>query len=190
MKYLVVLFLLACANYTIEEKILPSLIEVTNEEETYCSAFVLEKHLVITASHCVGDKKEINLRFKNKSFVGIVVKNVYEESENGMDAALLFVTETLTPAKIGDSNKIKVGEDVILAGHPMGLTNSVSKGIISNTSRKRRYGIMIQSDVLANPGNSGGPLYNMDGEVIGMLVRAGEGISLSYPINEVLRRLK
>ena len=96
---------------------------------------------------------------------------------------------------MGDSAKIKVGDWAIAVGNPFGLENTVTLGIISNLNRNvTQLGIydkkleMIQTDAAITPGNSGGPLLNRDGEVIGIntLIRSGPGAGLSFaiPINK------
>ena len=111
------------------------------------------------------------------------------------DVALLKVdAKNLPSLRIGDSNKIRVGEWVIAIGSPFNLENTVTAGIISAKARDTgEYLPLIQSDVAVNPGNSGGPLINMRGEVIGInsqiatLSGAYNGISFAVPIDEVMR---
>jgi serine protease Do len=100
----------------------------------------------------------------------------------------------LPSVRIGDSNRIRAGEWVIAIGSPFNLENTVTAGIISAKSRDTgEYLPLIQSDVAVNPGNSGGPLINMRGEVIGInsqiatLSGAYNGISFAVPIDEVIR---
>jgi serine protease Do len=95
---------------------------------------------------------------------------------------------------IGDSDKIRVGEWVVAIGSPFNLENTVTAGIISAKSRDTGdYLPLIQSDVAVNPGNSGGPLINMRGEVIGInsqiatLSGGYNGISFAIPIDEAMR---
>jgi serine protease Do len=95
---------------------------------------------------------------------------------------------------MGDSSKIRVGEWVIAIGSPFNLENTVTAGIISAKSRDTGdYLALIQSDVAVNPGNSGGPLINMRGEVIGInsqiATQSGgyNGISFAVPIDEAMR---
>lgn len=95
---------------------------------------------------------------------------------------------------LGNSNKIKVGEWVIAIGSPFGLDNTVTAGIVSAKARDTGdYLPLIQTDVAVNPGNSGGPLINMRGEVIGInsqiYSRSGGymGISFAVPIDEAIR---
>ena len=95
---------------------------------------------------------------------------------------------------IGDSNKVRVGEWVLAIGSPFGLDNTVTAGIVSAKGRDTGdYLPFIQTDVAVNPGNSGGPLINMQGEVIGInsqiYSRTGGfmGISFAIPIDEAMR---
>jgi serine protease Do len=96
--------------------------------------------------------------------------------------------------KIGDSNRLKVGEWVMAIGSPFGLENSVTAGIVSAKARDTGdYLPFIQTDVAINPGNSGGPLINLRGEVVGInsqiYSRSGGfmGISFAIPIDEAMR---
>jgi len=116
-------------------------------------------------------------------------------SDKRSDVALLKVDATRLPSLVvGDSGKIRVGEWVIAIGSPFNLESTVTAGIISAKSRDTgEYLPLIQSDVAVNPGNSGGPLINMRGEVIGInsqiatLSGAYNGISFAVPIDEVMR---
>ena len=116
-------------------------------------------------------------------------------SDARSDVALLKVDgRNLPSVRIGDSSKIRVGEWVIAIGSPFNLENTVTAGIISAKARDTgEYLPLIQSDVAVNPGNSGGPLINMRGEVIGInsqiatLSGAYNGISFAVPIDEVMR---
>lgn len=109
-------------------------------------------------------------------------------------------SDEFLPAVLGNSDEVKVGEFVVAVGNPLGLTNSVSSGIVSALHR-RDYDLwfiedFIQTDAPINPGNSGGPLINMRGEVIGINdagYRASDGLGFAVPINfaaEYLERMK
>jgi serine protease Do len=111
------------------------------------------------------------------------------------DVAVVKIDATGLPAvKVGDVNKLRVGEWVIAIGSPFGLENSVTAGIVSAKGRDTGdYLPFIQTDVAINPGNSGGPLINMRGEVVGInsqiYSRSGGymGIAFSIPIDEAIR---
>ena len=111
------------------------------------------------------------------------------------DVAVVKIEATGLPAvKIGDVNRLKVGEWVMAIGSPFGLDNTVTAGIVSAKQRDTgEYLPFIQTDVAINPGNSGGPLINMRGEVVGInsqiYSRSGGfmGISFAIPIDEAVR---
>jgi len=111
------------------------------------------------------------------------------------DVAVVKIDATGLPAvKLGDINRLKVGEWVMAIGSPFGLENSVTAGIVSAKGRDTGdYLPFIQTDVAINPGNSGGPLINMRGEVVGInsqiYSRSGGfmGISFAIPIDEASR---
>jgi serine protease Do len=148
---------------------------------------------------------EIVVTLKDKRQFG--AKIVGRDSKT--DIALLqlqdksaHVPAMILPAKMGDSDKVRIGEPVIAIGNPFGLDYSVSAGIISSKNRNIGQGPFdnyLQTDAAINPGNSGGPLYNTKGEVIGInsaiYSRSGQfgGIGFAIPINDakvVLANLK
>ena len=110
-----------------------------------------------------------------------------------MDIALLKISGNYDSLKFDDSDNVKIGEKVIAIGNPLGLSFSVTEGIISAVNREVRGspGEYIQTDAALNPGNSGGPLINTDGRVIGInnFKIAGDSIGFAlesnYIINEV-----
>jgi len=116
-------------------------------------------------------------------------------SDKRTDVAVVKIEASGLPAvKIGDANKLRVGEWVMAIGSPFGLENTVTAGIVSAKQRDTGdYLPFIQTDVAINPGNSGGPLLNMRGEVVGInsqiYSRSGGfmGISFSIPIDEAMR---
>ena len=123
-------------------------------------------------------------------------------SDRDTDVAVMLVEEDdLTPARIGDSNRIEIGEIVLAFGSPFNLQRSVTRGIISAKARSNLdlgegevlYQNFMQTDAAINPGNSGGPLVNLRGEVIGMNTAiasnsgGNEGIGFSIPINIAVR---
>jgi serine protease Do len=113
------------------------------------------------------------------------------------DVAVLKIdAKDLPVVKIGDPNGSKVGQWVVAIGSPYGFDNTVTSGIISAKSRalpNENYTPFIQTDVPVNPGNSGGPLFNLQGEVIGInsmiYSQTGgfQGLSFAIPINEAIK---
>ena len=117
------------------------------------------------------------------------------------DIALIKIetTKPLQPVTMGDSEKLLVGESVIAIGNPFGLERTVTAGIVSAKGRvigSGPYDDFIQTDASINPGNNGGPLINMRGEVVAIntaIIAAGQGIGFAIPINmakQVLSQLK
>ncbi|WP_338764379.1 DegQ family serine endoprotease [Massilia sp. METH4] len=146
---------------------------------------------VLTNAHVVAGADEVYVTLTDKREFKAKVLG----SDTRTDVAVLKVEGANLPVlKMGDSNKIRVGEWVVAIGSPFNLENSVTAGIISAKSRDTgEYLPLIQSDVAVNPGNSGGPLINMRGEVIGInsqiatLSGAYNGISFAVPIDEAMR---
>ena len=146
---------------------------------------------VLTNAHVVDGADEV--------YVTLTDNREFKASLLGADArtdvALLKIDGVGLPRlTLGDSGKIRVGEWVIAIGSPFNLENTVTAGIISAKSRDTGdYLALIQSDVAVNPGNSGGPLINMRGEVIGInsqiatLSGGYNGISFAVPIAEAIR---
>ncbi|MCE3605316.1 DegQ family serine endoprotease [Massilia sp. P8910] len=146
---------------------------------------------VLTNAHVVDGADEVLVTLTDRREFKAKVLG----SDKRSDVALLKLDAQQLPSlTIGDSGKIRVGEWVIAIGSPFNLNNTVTAGIISAKSRDTGdYLPLIQSDVAVNPGNSGGPLINMRGEVIGInsqiatLSGGYNGISFAVPIDEVMR---
>lgn len=124
---------------------------------------------------------------------------VHVWSDEETDLALLDMgTETLPAARIGDSDKARIGQWVLAIGSPFGLAQSVTHGIVSAKHRRQvglprslRIKEFLQTDAAINPGNSGGPLVNLDGEVIGINTAiasksgSSSGVGFAVPMNLV-----
>jgi serine protease Do len=155
------------------------------------SGFILSSDgLIMTNAHVVDGADELLVTLPDKrEFKGKIVG-----TDRRTDVAVVKIEATgLPPVKIGDINRLRVGEWVMAIGSPFGLENSVTAGIVS--AKKRDTGDFlpfIQTDVAINPGNSGGPLINMRGEVVGInsqiYSRSGgfQGISFAIPIDEAV----
>jgi len=146
---------------------------------------------VMTNAHVVDDADTIYVTLTDKREFKAKLIGVDERT----DVAVVKIQATSLPAiTMGDSNKVRVGEWVLAIGSPFGLDNTVTAGIVSAKGRDTGdYLPFIQTDVAVNPGNSGGPLINMAGEVIGInsqiYSRTGGfmGISFAIPIDEAMR---
>ncbi|MBO7254065.1 MAG: trypsin-like peptidase domain-containing protein [Clostridia bacterium] len=169
----------------------------TYETTSLGSGFIIEGGHIVTNHHVIDDAKEIKVVFSD----GDEVKAEIVGSDETYDIAVLKVKtdKALTPVKLGDSSKIRIGEEVIAIGTPSGIefAGTLTYGVVSGLNRKIEitddYGkvlrtmYLIQTDATLNPGNSGGPLFNMKGEVVGVnnmkLISSYEGIGFSIPIN-------
>lgn len=133
------------------------------------SGFIISADgLILTNHHVVDGADEIKVRLTdNREFTGKVLG-----SDAKTDIAVVKIeAKDLPYLTMGNSDELKVGEWVAAIGSPFGLDNTVTSGIVSAKSRKLpsdQYVPFIQTDVAVNPGNSGGPLFNMKGEVVGI----------------------
>ncbi|MDE2311349.1 MAG: DegQ family serine endoprotease, partial [Betaproteobacteria bacterium] len=148
---------------------------------------------ILTNAHVVEDADEVTVRLTDqREFKAKVVG-----TDRRSDIALLKIpAKDLPVVSIGDSSKLDVGEWVVAIGSPFGFTNSVSQGIVSAKGRSlpgEDIIPFIQTDVPVNPGNSGGPLFNTNGEVVGInsqiYSRSGGymGLSFAIPINLAMK---
>lgn len=146
---------------------------------------------VMTNAHVVEGASEVYVKLTDKR----EFKAKLIGSDKRSDIAILKIEASKLPKiNIGDSDKIRAGEWVIAIGSPFELDNTVTAGIVSAKARDTGDLLpLIQTDVAVNPGNSGGPLINMRGEVIGInsqiYSRSGGymGISFAIPIDEAMR---
>jgi len=159
-----------------------------------------DKGLVMTAAHVVHTADDIQVKFVG----GEVVKAQVISSIQGADVALLQVEsipDSASVAKLGDSSKVKIGEQALVIGAPLGVEHSLSVGHISGkATRAIVVGgsalRLIQTDASINRGNSGGPLFNKLGEVIGIVSHilsgsggGSDGIGFAVAINEAKKIL-
>jgi len=158
------------------------------------SGFVIDPAgVVITNNHVIADANEVTVIFND----GQKLKAEVIGKDQKVDVAVLKVKpeKPLKAVKFGDSDKARVGDWVLAVGNPFGLGGSVTAGIVSARNRNidsGPYDNYIQTDASINKGNSGGPLFNLDGEVIGIntaiLSPSGGsvGIGFATPANTVL----
>jgi serine protease Do len=144
---------------------------------------------ILTNAHVVADASEVTVRLTDRREFTAKVIGVDRRS----DVAVIKIDgKGLPTVAIGDATRLRPGEWVVAVGSPFGFDNSVTAGIVSATSRSvpdSQYTPFIQTDAAVNPGNSGGPLFNMAGEVVGInsqiYSRTGGfmGISFAIPID-------
>jgi serine protease Do len=150
---------------------------------------VREDGIILTNAHVISEADEVVVRLNDKREFKAKVLG----ADKGSDVAVLKIEASGLPTvKIGESADTRVGEWVLAIGSPYGFESSATAGIVSAKSRSLpadNYVPFIQTDVAVNPGNSGGPLFNMAGEVIGInsqiYSRTGgyQGLSFAIPID-------
>jgi S1-C subfamily serine protease len=187
-------------------RVKPSVVEINaaNTKSTsgsLGSGIVLDKEgHILTNNHVIKGFDQIDVGMSDGTAVSATVVGV----DVGNDLAVLKVNvpaDKLTPATLGDSDKVKAGEVVIAVGNPFGIEGSVTQGIVSGVGRTlgggagRPLRALIQSDAAINPGNSGGALFDINGNVIGVTTaienpsgdRVFVGIGYAVPINTAKR---
>jgi serine protease Do len=144
---------------------------------------------ILTNAHVVADASDVTVRLTDRREFTAKVVGVDRKTDV---AVIKIQAKSLPIVRIGDPSKLRPGEWVVAIGSPFGFDNSVTAGIVSATSRALpdgAYTPFIQTDAAVNPGNSGGPLFNMAGEVVGInsqiYSRTGGfmGISFAIPID-------
>ena len=154
------------------------------------SGFIIdEKGIVITNNHVIQDAEDIVVTVNGKK--EYKAKIIGKDPLSDLAVLQIESKDKFTPVKFGDSDKARIGDWVIAIGNPFGLGGTVTSGIISARNRSiglSRYEDYIQTDASINSGNSGGPLFDMNGDVIGIntaiLGKGGSiGIGFSIPSN-------
>lgn len=150
------------------------------------SGFAIGENTVVTNAHVIANENDITIYGYNGETYRASVYLI----DTSFDIAILSVEDgKFAPLEIGDSDSIKAGDDIYAIGAPKSLDYTLTKGVISNKSRKFGNYTYIQIDAAINSGNSGGPLLNSKGQVIGvnsMKMSDAEGIGMSIPISSVV----
>jgi S1-C subfamily serine protease len=151
---------------------------------------------VLTNHHVIHGARNITVTLSSGQITKKYPAELIDEAPE-LDFAILKIAangEVFTPAPIGSSSQVSVGDEVLAIGSPFGLQQTVTFGVISNTRRtltvgKKTFANFIQTDAPINPGSSGGPLINVNGEVIGITTaiysptQAFSGIGFASPID-------
>ncbi len=156
------------------------------------SGFIVRNDgLILTNAHVIDGAQEVSVKLTDRREFSAKVLGVDKKT----DVAMIKIdAKNLPTVVIGDATRIRVGEPVLAIGSPYGFENTATAGIVSAQSRTLQddtYVPFIQTDVAVNPGNSGGPLFNMRGEVIGInsqiYSQTGgyQGLSFAIPMNVV-----
>ena len=157
------------------------------------SGFIIDaKGIVVTNNHVIKGAEDILVRVEGDTeYIEYKAKVIGADPLSDIAVLKIESSDKFVPVKFGDSDKARIGDWVIAIGNPLGLSGTVTSGIISARNRNiglSRYEDYIQTDASINQGNSGGPLFNMEGDVIGIntaiLGREGNiGIGFAIPSN-------
>jgi serine protease Do len=172
-----------------------SIFDYRTSESTGSGVILDEEGYIVTNNHVVkgADRLLVTLIDGNEEEAEIIGT----DPRTDLAVIKIKVDNHVTPAKLGDSDRLVVGEEVLAIGNPLGLrfARSVTAGVISGlnrllTTEEGFSSRLIQTDAAINPGNSGGALFNLNGEVIGInsvkIAAAGfEGMGFSIPVNQV-----
>ncbi len=191
-------------NIRVYQNNIPAVVNVTSRavafdffyglvpQEGQGSGFIIDKggH-ILTNYHVVADARQVEVTLHNRKKYRATVVGI----DKAHDLAVIQISAPeLTPAVLGDSRNLQVGQKVYAIGNPFGLSGTLTRGIVSSIRSVREPDGMtidaaIQTDAAINPGNSGGPLMNWHGEVIGIntmiasSVGQSAGIGFAIPIN-------
>ncbi len=181
-------------NVTVYEKINPAIVLIEAQLPDGLSSgtgcVINKKGIILTSSHVINNSSYIEVTTsKGETYKAEIIKS---ENEND-DLALLKINPQkplTTTIKLGDSSIVKVGQKVLAIGNPFGFNGTLTTGIVSRIDYERNK---IQTDAAINPGSSGGPILNTNGEVIGISQsifnpdnnKSNIGIGFAVPANEV-----
>ena len=159
---------------------------VISTTDSLGSGFAIGKNIVVTNAHVIENSKIITVT----TYSGTDYDAQVYISDSNLDIAILMVENAkFVPLKIGDESNAKIGDDIYTIGAPNSMAYTLTKGVISAKDRKVSGQTYIQIDAAINQGNSGGPLLNDVGEVLGintLKMSNSEGIGLSIPISCVI----
>ncbi len=185
-------------NVTVYERINPAIVlveaQLTDGISSGTGCVINGKGIILTSSHVVDKSSYIEVTTSKGETYKAEIIGI--DKQNG-DLALLQIKpeKPLPTIKLGDSSLVKVGQKVLAIGNPFGFNGTLTTGIVSRIDYERNK---IQTDAAINPGSSGGPILNANGEVIGISQsifnpdnnKSNIGIGFAVPANEVKKLIK
>ena len=168
-----------------------AVVVIRSGESRGSGSVVDPRGLIVTNHHVVADAEEVRVEFWN----GYRARGHVVLRDEGADLAIVRIAAVprgVAPLRLADTRRLRTGTAVFVIGHPFGLQWSLSQGIVSGRRPRRdghRPGV-IQIDAGVSPGNSGGPLLSVDGELLGVVTakivaRGAEGLAFAYPAEAV-----
>jgi len=173
------------------EDAIPSVVTIRTDVAQGTGFLITDDGYIVTNAHVLADSKGYlaeNIQAITYESETLSVEFIGFDGE--FDIALLKISGNYNSIELGDSDNIQIGEKVIAIGNPLGLQFSVSEGIVSAVDREgsNKIKAYIQTDAALNPGNSGGPLINKQGKVIGInnfKVSGGESLGFALESNYI-----
>ena len=185
-------------NINVYEKINPAIVSITCDLKEGISSgtgcIINNTGIILTSSHVIEGANEIEI--KTADDIKYIANVVSVIGKNNDLALLKIKTDKKLPTVVlGNSQNVKIGQKVLAIGNPFGFNGTLTTGIVSRIDTKRNK---IQTDAAINPGSSGGPLVNVNGEVIGINQsiynpdndKSNIGIGFAVPINEAKEFIK
>lgn len=182
---------LALTPDKIAERAIPAIVLIKTATGLGTGFVVSSDGLIATNLHVIGNARQASIELADgRKFKDIEVINF----DDAHDLIVLRIpAKNLTPLVLGDSAKVKVGERVVAIGHPLGLGNTVSDGLVSAVRKINPQFTVLQVSAPISHGSSGGPLFNESGEVIGistLIVTQGQNLNFGMPVNQLKSMLR
>lgn len=167
------------------------IVQIATPYSTGTGFYIKDANLIVTNEHVIRDNREVVIN--GEGFEKQITKVIFSDIHH--DLAFLQTPDIIdAPAvELSDCKEMEPGEVVTAVGHPFGLKYSAAQGIISNIEEEKNDLHYIQHDAALNPGNSGGPLINKDGKIIGIntfVIQNGNNLGFSLPVNYLQRTIK
>ena len=167
------------------------IVQIATPYSTGTGFYLKNSNLIVTNEHVIRDNREVVIN--GEGFEKQMTKVIF--SDIRYDLAFLQPPNIIEAPSVEfyDGNEIERGEVVIAAGHPFGLKYTATQGIVSNIEEEKNDIVYIQHDAALNPGNSGGPLINENGEIIGIntfVIQNGNNVGFSLPVNYLQKTIK
>ena len=170
------------------ESVADSVVGIVCEDNSGSGVLIDSSGLIATNRHVVGRNTNVTVRLNDGTEYPANVIRSFKD----IDLAFAKVDLEQTKwAALSKTKKIKVGQSVFAIGHPLGLQNTLTKGIVSAVGRLIKGKSYVQTDAPINPGNSGGPLFNEYAEIVGintMGIRESQGLGFAIPVEVVLEK--
>ncbi|MCB9668253.1 MAG: trypsin-like peptidase domain-containing protein [Alphaproteobacteria bacterium] len=177
---------------TVFDRVRPSVVDVRvpGDREKLGAGVVVGPLEVVTARHLVFDAAG---PLEVRAHDGTLQQARVVGTDARSDLALLAIDRPLEPARMGNAGRVRVGDTVLAVGNPFGLSHSLSVGVVGAKDRRLQAGGgprvgFLQLSIPLNPGNSGGPIFNLEGELVGLLTGThteGQGIGFAVPTDVV-----